>query len=223
MKPLFVTFEGGEGAGKTTQVELLSKWMKRLNIPHVTTKEPGSPHIAECERIRKLVLDPSNKLVPAAELMIFLADRAQHVEKLINPKLKEGFHVICDRYIDSTRVYQGVSRGLGRTKLDQMIEFATRGLVPDVTFVFDIPPEIGLERAKAKGGGKGDRMEQESLEFHSKVRQGFLRLGESLVDQGRVIMINAAPPKIIEEIHQEIVGHMSNKLWIGEGIEDDDE
>lgn len=217
-KPLFVTFEGGEGSGKTTQVELLSKWMSKLNIPHILTKEPGSPHLGECAKIRQLLLDPSNDLTPSAELMLFLSDRAQHVEKLIRPSLAKGIHVVCDRYIDSTRVYQGVSRGLGRTRLDPMLEFVTGGLMPDMTFVFDMPPDVGLERAKAKSTG-GDRIEREAMDFHMRVRQGFLKLAGNLSEQGRIVLINAAPPKTVEAIHAEVVSHMSKRLWVGEPLE----
>jgi dTMP kinase len=218
-RPFFISFEGGEGVDKTTQIELLSQWMLKLNIPHVLTKEPGSPHLAECVKLRNLLLDPANNLTPTSELMLFLADRAIHVERFIKPKLKAGIHVICDRYIDSTRVYQGVSRGLGRTKLDPMLEFTTGGLMPDFTFVFDVPPEVGLERARAKGTGGGDRIEREALEFHMRVRQGFLKLAESLSDQGRIILINAAPPKTIDQVHAEVVTHMSKRLWVTNALE----
>jgi len=217
-RPLFVTFEGGEGSGKTTQLGLLSAWMAKLNIQHVATKEPGSPQLGECAKIRQLLLDPSNDLTSSAELMLFLADRSQHVEKLIRPSLAMGLHVICDRYVDSTRVYQGVSRGIGRSRLDPMLEFVTGGLMPDLTFVFDVPPEVGLERAKAKGAG-GDRIEREAIEFHMKVRQGFLKLAGTLSEQGRIVLINAAPPKTVEAIHAEVVAHMSRKLWVDEPTE----
>jgi dTMP kinase len=211
-RPLFVTFEGGEGSGKTTQIGLLSQWMSKLNIPHVSTKEPGSPHLGECAKIRQLLLDSSNDLTAASELMLFLADRSLHVEKLILPSLAKGLHVICDRYIDSTRVYQGVSRGIGRARLDPMLEFVTGGLMPDVTFVLDIPPEIGLERAKAKIAG--DRIERESLEFHTRVRHGFLRLAEGLSERGRIILVDVSPPKTADKIHAEVLSHMSRKLWV---------
>lgn len=217
-RPLFITFEGGEGAGKTTQIEMLDKWMAKLNIPHILTKEPGSPHLPECVKIRQLLLDPANDLNATSELMLFLADRAQHVEKLIRPKLAAGLHVVCDRYVDSTRVYQGVSRGLGRARLDPMLEFATGGLMPDLTFVFDVPPDIGLQRARAKGAG-GDRIEREALDFHARVRQGFLKLAESLSEQGRIVLINAAPPKTTDAIHAEVVAHMSKRLWVDEIVE----
>jgi dTMP kinase len=190
--------------------------MSKLNIQHVLTKEPGSPQLAECAKIRQLLLDPANDLTPSSELMLFLADRAQHVEKLVRPSLASGLHVVCDRYVDSTRVYQGVSRGIGRTRLDPMLEFVTGGLMPDVTFVFDVPPEIGLERAKAKGAG-GDRIEREALDFHMRVRQGFLKLAGSLSEQGRIILVNAAPPKTKEAIHTEVVTHMSKRLWVEAG------
>jgi len=218
-KPLFMSFEGGEGAGKTTQIELVSQWMSKLNIQHILTKEPGSPHLSECVKIRELLLDPSKDLAPTTELMLFLADRAQHVEKLIRPSLTKGLHVVCDRYVDSTRVYQGVSRGIGRSKLDPMLEFVTGGLMPDLTFIFDIPPEVGLERAKAKTGG-GDRLEREAMDFHLRVRQGFLKLAGSLAEQGRIVLIDAAPPKTKESIHAEVINHISKRLWTN-GIEQD--
>jgi len=212
-EPLFVTFEGGDGTGKTTQIEMLDQWMTKLNMPHIVTKEPGSPHMPECVKIRQLLLDPANNLTPTSELMLFLADRALHVERLIRPKLAAGLHVVCDRYVDSTRVYQGVSRGLGRPRLDPMLEFATGGLMPDLTFVFDVPPDIGLQRARAKGAG-GDRIEREAMDFHARVRQGFLKLADSLSEQGRIVLINAAPPKTVEAIHAEVVAHMSKRLWV---------
>jgi len=219
-RPLFVSLEGMDGSGKTSQAKLLSQWMTKLNIPHILTKEPGSPHLEECIKIRKLLLDPVNDLTSTSELMLFLADRAQHVAKFIRPKLAAGLHVICDRYVDSTRVYQGVSRGLGRTKLDPMLEFATGGLMPDATFIFDVPPEVGLQRARARSTGGGDRIEREALDFHVRVRQGFLRLTESLSEQGRIILINAAPPKTVETIHAEVIAHMSKRLWVDEVVQE---
>jgi len=216
---LFITFEGGEGSGKTTQIKLLSGWMKKRNIEHIATKEPGNTQIKECVQMREILLNPKNELVPNAELLLFLSDRAQHVDKLIRPSLAEGKHVICDRYADSTRVYQS-ARGLDKLKIENLIDFATGGLIPDLTFVLDIPIEIGLKRAKAKSIYKeGDRMEKADNIFHQDVRHGFLKLGESITEQRRIKIINVAPPKSIEEIHQEIVKCISEKLWINE-IED---
>jgi dTMP kinase len=213
---IFITFEGGEGVGKTTQVKLLYNWMKERNIPCVVTREPGTDHIEECMKIRELLLNPQNTLCHTSELLLFLADRAQHVENFIKPTLAKGIHVICDRYIDSTRVYQ-CTRGLSRNKVDLLLDFATSGLLPDITFLLDIPVCIGLERAKAKSIYKeGDRMEKAGLKFHEDVRYGFLKLAESVSECHRFRIINAAPPKTIDDTHQEIVRLISEKLWINE-------
>lgn len=213
-KTLFITFEGGEGGGKTTQAGLLAKWMSERNIGHCLTKEPGDERLRECAAMRKLLLDPENDLCPSSELLLFLADRSQHVRKLIQPELEAGRHVICDRYTDSTRVYQVAARGFSRTKLDPLLDFATDGLMPDLTFILDVPVEIGLERARAKSIYKaGDRMEREDSSYHEKVRQGFLKLASSMSEQGRIVLVDASPPKTIEEIHEEVVRRISGQLW----------
>lgn len=214
-KGLFFSFEGIDGSSKSTQVQLLSEWMTKRSIAHILTKEPGSNHIEECVKIRELLLNPKYDLANNAELLLFLADRAQHVTKLIKPALAEGKHVICDRYADSTRVYQ-CARGLSRSKVDMLIDFATDGLKPDLTFILDIPVEIGLKRARAKSAYKdGDRMESAGTKFHEDVRHGFLKLAESITEH-RFRVINVAPPKTIEEIHKEIIEHVSKKFWIDE-------
>jgi len=212
-KGLFITLEGGEDCGKTTQADKLCEWMKNRKISYIRTKEPGSSFIRECVKIRNLLLDAENDIVPLSELFLFLADRAQHVERLIRPELEKGNHVICDRYADSTRVYQ-CARGLSRCKIDVLIDFATSNLVPDLTFILDIPVDVGLERAKAKSNGAGDRIEQAEVKFHEDVRHGFLKLAESIQEEHRFQIVNAAPPKTIEEIHEEITKHLSKKLWI---------
>lgn len=213
-KAIFFTFEGGEGSGKSTQVQLLSDWMKKRNIPHVLTKEPGCPYIQECVKIRELLLDPKNELTPTAELLLFLSDRAQHVEMFIRKQLDKGVHVIGDRFSDSTRIYQ-CARGFSRSKIDMLLELATGGLTPDLTILLDVPTAIGLERAKAKSIFKnGDRMEQAGTKFHEDVRHGFLKLAESLSERHRFVVIGTEPPRTIEETHEEIVKHVSKKLWV---------
>jgi dTMP kinase len=210
---LFITFEGGEGGGKSTQAKLLYDWMENRNIPCVLTKEPGTSYVEECVKIRELLLNPQYSLVPSAELLLFLADRAQHIEKFIKPNLEKGIHVICDRYSDSTRVYQS-ARGLSKRIIDQLLDFATGGLKPDLTFLLDVPVEVGLERARAKSIYKeGDRMEKAGEKFHNDVKYGFLKLAESIEDGARWRVINAAPPKTIEEIHNEVVQYISLGLW----------
>jgi dTMP kinase len=216
LKTLFITFEGSEGTGKSTNAQLLSNWMKKRNIPHVLTKEPGCPVIPECVEIRDLLLNPKNNLCDTAELFLFLADRAQHIELFIKKNLAEGIHVISDRFSDSTKVYQ-CARGLSVGKVDTLLNFATGGLVPDITFLLDAPVEIGLERARAKSIFKdGDRMERENERFHEKVRHGFLKLAESIAERNRFVVIDTCPPKTIEDTNNEIIKHVSRKLWIKE-------
>jgi dTMP kinase len=211
MKSLFITFEGIDGSGKTSQIEKLAFWMKERNVPFVLTKEPGTPHIKECLNIREILLNPNNSIVPEAELLMFLADRAQHIKGLIEPSLKDGKHVICDRFADSTRVYQ-CARGFSRDMVDRLIDFSTNGLEPDITFIMDIPVNLGLKRAKANSKFKnGDRMERESLTFFEDVRQGFLNLANGLNNK-RFIVLDAT--KSIDDIFKEIVKHISNNLWI---------
>jgi dTMP kinase len=222
MKSLLIVFEGGEGSGKSTQAQLLSDWMKKRNIPHVLTKEPGCPYIQECVKMRELLLDPKNELTPTAELLLFLSDRAQHVETFIRKQLEQGVHVIGDRFSDSTRIYQ-CARGFSRSKIDMLLEFATGGLTPDLTILLDVPTNIGLERARAKSIFKnGDRMEQAGTRFHENVRHGFLKLAESLAERHRFVVIDTLPPKTIEETHEEIVKHVSKKLWIKGSEEEND-
>lgn len=217
-KSMFITFEGGEGGGKSTQANMLFEWMKERNIPCLITKEPGTSYVTECVKIRELLLDPKYDLVPSAELLLFLADRAQHIEKFIKPTLDSGTHVICDRFADSTRVYQS-ARGLNKRIIDQLLNFATGGLTPDITFLLDVPVDVGLERAKIKSIYKdGDRMEKAGLKFHEDVRHGFLKLAENLEDGHRWKVINVAPPKSLKDVGVEIIEYFSQKLW----GEDDD-
>ena len=219
MKALFITFEGPDGGGKTTQANLLSKWMKERNITHILTKEPGTPYIEECKKIRELLLDPSHTLCPNTELFLFLADRAQHVEHLIRPKLEQGIHVIGDRYSSSTICYQQ-ARGISRDKIQVFNDFATGCLVPDITFLLDAPIEVGLERARSKSIYKnGDRMEKEDKYYHEVVRNNFLKLAESIAEQHRFQVIDTTPPKTIEKTHKEITEIIAKKLWLkGEEI-----
>ena len=176
--PLIVT-EGLDGSGKSTHAKLLYKWLSGRGLDCLFTKEPGSPYSEECKKIRAMVLDPAHDLSTRAELFLFLADRAQHVDKIIKPALEAGKIVISDRYMDSTYVYQQIGRGFHG--VGAMNDFAIDGVRPDLVFVFDVPANIGL--ARAKGGNKefagGDRMEQETLEYFEKVRNGFLDIAKT--------------------------------------------
>lgn len=203
---MFITFEGIEGSSKTTQAGLLSDWLVKRNIRHLLTKEPGTVLSKECQQIRKLLLSPENNLSSRAELMLYLADRAQHVDKCIRPALGNGEWVISDRYSWSTYVYQGFGRGLIEELpsgfFRSMLNYASGELWPDLTFIMDCPVEVGLSRAKLsnvefKGG---DRMEREAVEFHQKLRVGFLEVAKN--NPSRCIVLDAT--KSIEELHEEV-------------------
>lgn len=203
---MFITFEGIEGSSKTTQAGLLSDWLKTQRLSHLLTKEPGTIISKECQQIRELILNPTNDITSRAEFFLYLADRAQHVEKVINPALEANQWVISDRYLDSTRVYQGVGRGLGIERITPMIEYASHGLMPDLTFIMDLPAEVGVKRAKRSNTEfeGGDRMEREHIGFHESLRKGFLELANT---HERYMVLDAN--RTIEELHsdvKEIVG-----------------
>ena len=166
----FVTFEGGEGAGKTTVLALVAQELKDRGWSVLTTREPGAGEVGAA--IRQLLLH-SGEIPPTTELLLFLADRSNHVETIIKPALAKGTVVLCDRFVDSTTVYQAHVRGLDASFIQAGNRFATSGLVPDRTYLLDVPVEIGLARAKG-----GDRLDAMPAEFHEKVREGFLKLAQ---------------------------------------------
>ena len=179
----FVTFEGVEGAGKTTQIALLKAALERDGRRVCVTREPGGDAVAE--GVRQLLL--SQEMSPRAELLLFLASRAQNVERVIKPELAQGAVVLCDRFIDSSIAYQGIARGLGRDTVAALNEFATGGLMPDITFLLDLDPQIGLTRQTDR-----NRIEEESLDFHLRVRQGYLEEAER--SPNRFCVLDAALP-----------------------------
>jgi len=186
MSSLFVTFEGGEGAGKSTQIALTYDWLLSLGYEVITTREPGGTELGK--GIRQLLLQ-SGDAVDRAELLLFAADRSQHVETKIRPRLEQGFIVLCDRYSDSTIAYQHYGRGLDLDLISSLNSIATQGLKPDLTLWLDLDVNIGLDRAK-QSSGKPDRMERLSIEFHQRVAQGFRELAEKEID--RIVRINAS-------------------------------
>jgi dTMP kinase len=165
---MFVTFEGIEGSSKTTQAGLISKWLNDKGIEHLLTKEPGTVLSKECQQIRQLLLSPENSLSPRSELLLYLADRAQHVNSCIKPAMSQNKWIISDRYSWSTYVYQGFGRGLIK-ELDgffcDMLDYAASNIWPDLTFIMDLPVEIGLKRARNSNVefAGGDRIELETL------------------------------------------------------------
>lgn len=169
---LFVTLEGPEGAGKTTQMGRLVAFLEAAKVPVVRTREPGGTPAAEGIR-HVLIGQGAGEMDPRCELLLMLAARADHAAGKIAPALAEGRLVLCDRYMDSSVAYQGAARGLGVATVEELNAFATHGVVPDLTLVLDIDPERGLARAKARGH---DRIEAAGLAFHRKVRKAFLDL-----------------------------------------------
>jgi dTMP kinase len=184
-KVVFITFEGIEGCGKSTQARLLKAFLERRGFDVLVTREPGGSPIGE--QIRQILLDPVNSgMVPLAELLLYEASRCQHVEAVIKPALEEGRAVICDRFFDASTAYQGYARGLGIRMVGELNLVATGGRKPDLTIVLDLPVDVGLRRL----GKNLDRIEREAVEFHERVRQGYLRIAEEEPD--RVKVVNAA-------------------------------
>lgn len=191
MTGIFITFEGPEGSGKTTQARLLKDYLEKNDYKVLYTREPGGTSIGK--KIRALLLSPENKeMREKTELFLYAADRSQHVEEVIKPALLEGKVVLCDRFIDSTVAYQGYGRCLDMETIVELNKQATGGLKPDLTILLDIDTGSGLGRALSicKDGveeGTGDRIEQEKEEFHQKVRTGFLRLAQKEPERVKVV------------------------------------
>lgn len=179
---VFITLEGPEGAGKTTHLKLLSKYLEDEGIEHVITRDPGGTSLGK--PIRRLLLDARSVVSPVAELLLYEADRAQNVSEIILPALSQGKVVFCDRYIDSTLAYQGFGRGLDQDVICRINEVATQGLCPLRTILFDIESSAGLARLHPSGH---DRLEREALEFHQKVRQGYLDLAAREPERFRIL------------------------------------
>lgn len=187
----FITFEGIEGSGKTTQVRRLSAYLNVRGVAHLVTREPGGTPLAD--EIRSLLLAPREERVfPETELLLYEAARAQHVRAVILPARAAGAAVLCDRFCDATAAYQGHSRGIGDAPVDWLNAFAAAGVAPDLTLLFDISPEEGFLRVHGRGA-LPDRMESESLEFHRVVREGYLRLQERF--PARILRIDASLPE----------------------------
>jgi len=186
----FVTFEGIEGSGKTTQIRRLSQYLTDKGVSHRLTREPGGTKLAD--EIRSLLLSPRDESVfPETELLLYEAARAQHVRGVILPALASGQPVLCDRFYDATSAYQGFSRGIDAPRVEWLNAFASGGVSPDLTFLLDVSPEDGFARIRGRGI-RPDRIESESLRFHRLVREGYLRLHQR--DPGRILRIDGSLP-----------------------------
>lgn len=188
---MFITFEGSEGSGKTTQIRLLEERLKGESCDVVTTREPGGTPLGE--QLRGVLMSSGKEDISAeAELLLFSASRVQHVKRLILPQLRNGGVVLCDRFIDSTTAYQGYARGLDMDFINKLNDFATCGRYPDITFVLDLDVETGFSRLRKRYEGQEvhDRIEAESRAFHTSVRKGFLDLARKYPARIKVIDAN---------------------------------
>jgi len=204
---MLITFEGPEGSGKTTQARLLLEHLEKSGIRAILLREPGGTPLGD--QIRDIVkhvrdLNPT----PRAEVLLFAASRAQLVDQVIRPRLGEGYVVVCDRYSDSTLAYQGYGRGLPLDEVECVVEMASEGVVPDLTFLLDLPPELGLSRNRQEPSPDWDRFEEEDLEFHRRVREGYLQLAR--LDPHRWVILDATKP--IAELHASICRTVEERL-----------
>ena len=208
MRGRFITFEGVEGCGKSTQMARLLEWMEKAGLPVLATREPGGTKVGE--GIRELLLTPREEGLDAgAELLLYEAARAQHVGEVIRPALEAGIHVLCDRFFDSTTAYQAFGRGLDEEMVLDLNHMASGGLVPDLTLLFSVAIEEGLGRAR--GDSAGDRLEGESLAFHRKVQAGFEALAQR--EPGRFRTLGDGP---IEQVHEKVVNIVKERFeWAG--------
>lgn len=210
---LFITFEGPEGSGKTTQMELLSDYLKEKGYPVLATREPGGTNIGD--QIRAILLDPQNtEMLPASEALLFSAARAQIVNQVIRPHLAQGDIVLCDRYADSTLAYQGYGHGLDLEILYAITALATEGLKPDLTVYLDIDVEEGLRRklaAHKAGQAEWNRLDRQETAFHRRVREGYLQMAAREPD--RWLVIDATQP--LEAIQASIRARVEAELGAG--------
>jgi dTMP kinase len=188
---MFITLEGIEGSGKTTQVAHIVRYLESVGLDCRVTREPGGTKIGQ--KIRSLLLDPNSQgLDPLAELLLYMADRAQHIKEIIEPELSAGKTVICDRYFDATIAYQGYARQVDTSLLHTLHRLLFAGLTPNITLLLDLPPEVGLSRAweqihQGQRENTETRFEKEALKFHERVRAGYLALAHREPERFRII------------------------------------
>jgi dTMP kinase len=208
MTGLFITFEGGEGCGKSTQIAALKARLEAMGKTVEQTREPGGTALGESIRSLLQHDEAGQGMSPEAELLLFAASRAQHVRERIAPAIAKGQIVLCDRFLDSTTVYQGVARAIDSKQVDTINQFAIGETKPDLTILIDLPPEIGLARVHARSDGQLDRMEKEAIEFFQAVRQGYLDLAAE--EPKRFVLLDGS--LTIEELSQQIWAATAAKL-----------
>jgi dTMP kinase len=209
---MFISLEGIEGCGKTTQIRQLSQYFEEQGYPYMVTRQPGGTAIGE--KIRSILLDPACKdMDPTAELLLYMADRAQHINELIKPSLDQGKYVLCDRYFDATVVYQGFARGLDIQFILDLHRIIFQDLKPDLTLLLDLPPTIGLARAwhELDSGGRSgteSRFEEETINFHEKVRQGYLKLARLEPERFKIIDASGKIDQVQSDIRAVLIPYL---------------
>lgn len=206
---MFITFEGIEGSGKTTHVDLLSDYLCEKGLRVVKTREPGGTPVGEA--LRSVLLKKDLQVLPLTELLVFLASRAQHVEEVIRPALEEGNVVLCDRFVDASYAYQGYGRGIDLGIIETLNRLVTKGVRPNLTILLDCPVDVGLGRKSADGNL--DRFEKEELSFHQKIRNAYIELAED--DPKRFVVLNAR--KDLAKT-QEVIREKVEKLLKNHGV-----
>ena len=204
MAGTFITFEGIDGSGKSTQLRLLADFLEQAGCKLLLTREPGGTPVGL--RLRSALLDAQEEVDPLTELLVFAADRAQHVRRVLRPAIEAGQVVFSDRYADATAVYQGAGRGFSPQLIAEIIELATEGLKPDLTLLFDLSVEDSTRRTRRRGNGpqQGDRLDAETDEFHTRVRDAYLQLAQAEPERIKIIDTNQ-PVELTHERVKEII------------------
>ena len=208
---VFITFEGIDGSGKSTQMRLLAEWLSVRGNKVLATREPGGTPLGQ--KLRTVLLEADGQVDPLAELLLFAADRAQHVRALLRPALAAGRIVLSDRYADATAAYQGAGRNFDKALIAQVTEIATNGLKPDLTLIFDLPVADGLARTRQRGHEQTqpDRLDTESVIFHEKVRQAYLDIAAAEPERARVIDARGAADDIQTRVRSVTTAFLESK------------
>lgn len=204
---IFITIEGPDGSGKTTIIQMLAENLMKEGFEVMATREPGGIEIAE--QIRKVILDTDNTAMdPRTEALLYAAARRQHLAEKVKPALEKGKIILCDRFVDSSLAYQGHARGLGIDEVYSINEFAIENMMPQLTLYFDVSPEVGLERINKNKGREVNRLDLENLEFHQKVREGYMILAERFPE--RIVKVDAS--KQLDAVYEEAEAKIKNLL-----------
>lgn len=211
MPGTFITFEGIDGSGKSTQLRLLANYLQQAGCGVLLTREPGGTPVGN--RLRAALLDAHEEVDPLTELLVFAADRAQHVRRVLRPALEKGRIVFSDRYADATAAYQGAGRGFSPELISEIIQLATEGLKPDLTVLFDLPVDDSTTRTRRRTNGTqpGDRLDSENAEFHNRVREAYLRLAQAEPERIKVVQTNQPLELTQRQVRQIVIPFLQRR------------